>query len=38
MPRLDMLLMDLIDDIDSAKRTLLLQKGFNQIETRHNDF
>lgn len=37
MPRLDMLFMDLIDNIDEAKRTLLLQKSFNQIQTTYKD-
>lgn len=31
MPRVDIYLMDLIDDVISAKRTLTLQKTFNQI-------
>lgn len=31
MPRIDMLLSELIDDITYAKRTLTLQKTFKQI-------
>lgn len=31
MPRVDVFLLDLIDDITYAKRTLTLQKTFNQI-------
>lgn len=32
MPRVDMILSLLIDEIDEAKRTLILQKTFDQIE------
>lgn len=31
MPRIDMILTKLIDDVNYAKRTFALQKTFNQI-------
>ncbi len=34
MPRVDMMLSFLISDIDEAKRTLILQKAFDQIENK----
>lgn len=35
VPRVDIFLLDLIDDITYAKRTLILQKTFNQIKNRY---
>lgn len=35
--RVDMLINNLIDSVNYAKRTLLLQKSFNQIKYRANE-